>query len=57
MVGARNSEGERPEGRVGGVFVEVGLRWARRYGAGESFAKVSGGKDRAEGVADVVAIV
>ena len=48
MVGVRNWRGERPLGRVDGVFV-VGLRWARRKGAGESLAKVSGENDSAEG--------
>lgn len=54
IVGVRNCRGERPLGRVDGVFV-VGLRWARRKGAGESLAKVSGENDSAEGaVASVI---
>ena len=57
MVGWRNSAGERPLGRVAEAEDEEGLRCASRYGAGESFANVSGGNERAEGVADVVAMM
>jgi len=48
MLGVRNCSGERPLGRVGGVFV-VGLRWARRKGEGESLANVSREKESADG--------
>lgn len=57
MVGWRNSVGVRPLGRVGVSEDEEGLRCARRYGAGESFANVAAGNERTEEGFDVVAIV
>lgn len=56
MVGCRKSDGERPLGRVAEVDEDEGLRCANRYGAGESFAKVAGGKERADGGADMLAM-
>ena len=56
-TGCLNSSGVRPLGRVGEDRDDAGLRWARRNGPGESFAKVSREKDSAEGAADVLAIV
>lgn len=55
-LGVRNSRGDRPLGRVGGVVFVVGLRWARRKGEGESLANVSRAKESADG-AVVSAIV
>lgn len=51
MVGWRVSEGERPLGRVGGIDEDEGFRCASKYGAGESFAYVAGGKESADVVA------
>lgn len=48
IVGVRNSKGARPEGLLGEDFDEDGFRCARRKGPGDSLAKVSAGKDRAE---------
>ena len=54
--GVRHCCGERPLGRVGEADEDVGSRWARRYGAGDSLAKVAGGKESAEGNVDVAIV-
>jgi hypothetical protein len=48
MCGVRNWVAIRPFARVGREDVELGWRWARRYGWGESLAKVSRGKERVD---------
>lgn len=49
MCGVLNWVGVLPLARVECTLEEEGWRCARRYGCGESFAKVSLGKDRVEG--------
>ena len=56
IVGGRNSRGERPLGRTSEADDDEGLRCARRKGAGESFANVAGGNERADGTVAELAI-
>lgn len=53
MEGWRCSRGARPLGRVEGALRSEGWRCARRYGPGESLAKVAAGKDSGERVGAV----